>query len=422
MPTPAPEPRAALVALFGDVVGALDPAERVAAAVRARLPAGTRVRLLAVGKAAAAMALGATSALGDRLAGGLVVAPAVADLPPGLELQIGAHPRADARSEAAGRALLGAASAGGADRVLMLVSGGASALAELPAPGLALADVQSLVDRLMAGGAPIADLNAVRKHLSALKGGRLAAAAAAPVLTLVCSDVVGDDLATVGSGPTVPDPTTYADAVAACARWAADATGPARDHLDAGARGELGETPKQVRPGDEAMLVAGLATLVDEAAAASLHHLGRPAERVAQPLVGPVEAVAAQVADWLRRPGPRVVVAGGEPTVTLPPAPGVGGRARQLALLVAGALAGRPGWTLLVAGSDGIDGTADAAGAVVDGGTWARVRAAGIDPDRALAACDAGTALAAAGDALVTGPTGVNHADLVVGVVAPPVV
>lgn len=421
MPTPAPEPRAALIALFADVVRALDPAERVAAAVRARLPEG-RVRLLAVGKAAAAMALGATAALGDRLAGGLVVAPAAADLPPGLELAIGSHPRADGRSEAAGRALLAAASAGGADRVLALISGGASALAAVPATGLALDEVQALVDRVMAGGAPIAELNAVRKHLSALKGGRLAAAAAAPVLTLVCSDVVGDDLATVGSGPTVPDPTTYADAVDACARWAADAAGPARAHLEAGARGERDETPKQPRPGDDALLVTGIATLVQEAAAASSRHLGRRAEVVAEPLVGPVEAVAARVADWLRQPGPRVVVAGGEPTVTLPRSPGRGGRARQLALLVARELADRPGWSLLVAGSDGIDGAADAAGAVVDGGTWARVRAAGIDPDRALAACDAGTALAAAGDAVVTGPTGVNHADLVVGVVSPAVV
>ena len=417
MPTPATEPRAALVALFDDVTRALDPAERVAAAVRARVPAGARARVLAVGKAAVAMALGAAAALGDRLAGGLVVAPAVAELPPGVDLAIGSHPRADARSEAAGQALLAAASAGGADRVLALISGGASALAVVPAPGLATGEVQALVGRVMAGGAPIADLNAVRKHLSALKGGRLAAAATAPVLTLVCSDVVGDDLATVGSGPTVPDPTTYADAVAACARWAADATGPARDHLEAGARGERDETPKQPRPGDEALLVAGIATLVQEAAAAGARHLAGPVEVVDEPLVGPVEEVAARVADWLRDPGPRVVVAGGEPTVALPPSPGRGGRARQLALLVARALADRPGWTLLAAGSDGIDGTRDAAGAVVDGSTWDRVRAAGIDPDRAVAACDAGTALAAAGDQLVTGPTGVNHADLLVGVV-----
>ncbi len=285
----------------------------------------------------------------------------------------------DAASEAAGRAALVLAAGVPHDGVLLaLISGGASALAAVPAPGLSLADKIARTSALAARGAPIAELNALRASLSAIKGGRLAAACAAPVVTLVASDVVGDALAHVGSGPTL---------------------GPARGG----------------RPDDVAVLTGGVATLAQATAIAAAAVLPGEVAVVDARLEGDVVDVAARLAAGIAgASGPRTLIWAGETTIALPARPGRGGRARHLALLVARALAGRPGWGLLVAGSDGIDGTDDAAGAIVDGDTWAALAAAGIDGDAALAACDAGAALAGVAAALVTGPTGVNHADVLI--------
>jgi hydroxypyruvate reductase len=362
-----PAPAEILVELFRETVRRLDPAALIEAELA---DAGGSYELVAVGKAAVPMALGAARALGDRLTGGLVVAPEPAELPAGLRLMVGAHPVPDARSERAGRALLATAAGCRADRLLALVSGGASALAAVPAPGLTLAEKAARVAEVMAAGAPIGAINALRTRLSAIKGGRLAAACPVPVTTLVISDVVGDDLAVVGSGPTICDPP---------------------------------------RPGDRARLVAGVGRLVDTAAEVAGER-GLPVAVRDRAVTGDVAEVCAAVTGDLGR---GLALWGGEPTIALPPDPGVGGRAHQLALLCARAVAGRSDATVLVAGSDGIDGVTGAAGAVVDGATWAAVRAAGVDPERALARCDAGTALAAAGAQLVTGRTGVNHADLI---------
>ncbi len=383
--------RAALRAVLDDALAAVDPAAATARAltradVSARLT-GRVVTIAAVGKAAHAMADGAVEALAARgviVQGGLVVGPrggraGRAATAPGIEVRFASHPVPDDASESAGRALLALAAAVPASGLLLaLVSGGASALAAVPAGGLPLAEKVARTTAVARAGASIRELNAVRVSLSAIKGGRLAAACAAPVVTVVCSDVVGDDPAVVGSGPTV---------------------GPAA-----------------VGRSDDAVVVAsGISSLAAAVAAAVTRRLPGLVTVVDEAVEGEVEALASKVVEAIRgAEGPSTLIWAGEPTLCVPTTAGRGGRARHVAALVAGRLAERGGWTLLAAGSDGVDGTADAAGAIVDGGTWARSAAAGVDADAALAGFDVGRALAAAGDAVVTGPTGVNHADLVV--------
>ena len=335
----------------------------------------------------------------------------------------GAHPVPDARSEAAGRALLAAAARSRpGQEIVALISGGGSALTAVPAPGLCLADKAEAIARLMAAGAPIAELNCVRRHLSAFKGGRLARASAARVTTLVVSDVVGDRLADVASGPTVPDPTSFADACDVIERrlgWDVVPEAAARRLRD-GRRGLVPEGLAGMRPGDRAFLLLGLGALVEAAAEEARRDpaLIGPIEVLPERLEGDVSAVAARLARYIADRDAGLLIAGGEPTVSLPRRPGRSGRAQHLALLLAralaegGQLAGRD-VAFLVAGSDGVDGVSQAAGAIVERDTWERIRAAGLDPEAHVAACDAAAALAAVGAQLVTGPTGVNHADLI---------
>jgi glycerate-2-kinase len=393
--------------LFGATLERLDSAALVASALHA-VEIDTDVVVLAVGKAAARMATGAVSALGARVVSGLVVVPEADHVPAPLVMRVGSHPVANPASERAGRALLDAASRAAAHQtVLALISGGASALAAVPAPGLTLSDKNFAVSAVMASGAPIGDINTVRKHLSAIKGGRLAAASRAPVLSLISSDVVGDDLASIGSGPTVPDPTTNADALAILQRTGAPIAKRVEQHLRRAA-----DTPKQLDERCGALLVAGTGALVDAAVTAR-----DGVEQLARNVTGDVADVARMLAgaardaarDAVARGRVVVRVAGGEPTVALPPNPGQGGRAQQLALLVARDIAGLDNVAVLAAGSDGIDGNTTAAGAVVDGQTWSE---AGHDPAGALRRCDAYTALDIADALLVTGRTGINHADL----------
>jgi hydroxypyruvate reductase len=405
--------------IFARALARVEPAGPTARAL-ADLDLADSVVLLATGKASVGMAAGAEAALGRRIAGRVVVAPPGHAPSPGV--LVGSHPVPDARSEAAGRALLAAAASAHPDQdVVALISGGGSALSAVPADGLDLADKARAVAHLMAAGAPIGDLNAVRRHLSALKGGRLAAASAARVTTIVISDVVGDALHEVASGPTVPDPTGFDDACAVVERWSGwDALPAAVVHrLEAGRRGELDEMTA-LRPRDRALLLLGLSALV-EAAADEARRESPVVDLVGERLEGPVDAVAELLAARMLASRGAVIAAGGEPTVTLPSGAGRSGRAHHLALLMARVLdaAGAPGDAVLVAGSDGADGASGAAGAVVEHDTWRRIRAAGLDPAAHLARCDAAAALAAAGAQIVTGPTGVNHADLVLAFRAP---
>jgi glycerate-2-kinase len=302
----------------------------------------------------------------------------------------------------------------------VLLSGGGSALAVAPAAGLAFADKADAVQAVMRGGATIQRLNAVRKHLSALKGGRLGARLApAPVTVLVLSDVPGDDLSSIASGPLAPDPTTYADALEAVADAGARLPDPVRAHLEAGLRGEREETPK---PGDARLagvthrLLAGPVHLA-RAAADAARARGFQAEAEPAPLTGDVAEVAARLAAWARAHagrGRRLLAFGGEPTIRVPPSATApdGGRAQHLALLAARELAGLPA-AVLAAGSDGRDGPTEQAGAVADGGTWDAARAAGVDLDRVLAEARSGPAALAVGAAIPRVETGTHLCDLV---------
>jgi hydroxypyruvate reductase len=396
-------------------------ARLVAAALAAEPPPPGPVRLLALGKAAPSMVRAALAALGDRARDALCVAPAGAGDPgPGVRVLEGSHPRPDRRSLAAGSALLAWAGEGRGLPVLALVSGGGSALAVAPADGISFEEKVDAVAALMRAGATIGELNALRKHLSRLKGGRLAAALApSEVRVLVLSDVPGDDLSTIASGPFAPDPTTFADAQRFVAERAAALPRAVAARLASGARGELEETPK---PGDPRLarvthrILAGPVDLA-RAAADEARERGFTAEADPAPLAGDVADVAARLAAWARAHagrGKRLLALGGEPTIAIPPgAPAPdGGRAQHLALLAASAIAGLPA-AFLAAGSDGRDGPTEQAGAVVDGATAAAARAAGIDVGAALASARSGPAAVATGAAIPREDTGTHLCDLV---------
>ena len=308
--------------------------------------------------------------------------------------------------------------------MLCLVSGGGSALLPAPVAGVTLAEKQAVTRLLLEAGATINELNAVRKHLSGLKGGQLARVAApAPVVALLLSDVLGDPLDVIASGPTAPDPTTFADALAVLDGFALRDRVPvsARRHLEAGAAGTVAETPK---PGDPLFervtnCVIGNNGLVTEAAAREAARLGFPPLVLTGRLQGEAREVArvfaailAESAQSARPVGrPACLLATGETTVTVR-GPGKGGRCQEFALALAPALSALPGVVVLAAGTDGSDGPTDAAGALVDWTTLERARARALDPRAALAANDAYHFFAGLGDLVVTGPTGTNLLDL----------
>jgi glycerate 2-kinase len=399
------ELRADALGIFRAALAALEPSALARRAAE-KLPRGRETRLIAVGKAAVAMARGISEV--RPLAARLTVTKDGHGEP---ALHAG-HPVPDERSQAAGQAVLAAAAAA-TDLLVVALSGGASALVVAPAWGLTLAEKVAATGAVAAAGADIRTLNTVRKHLSALKGGRLALAARAEVVALVLSDVLGDDLATIGSGPVSPDPTTFGEALA-IARAAPGVPPRVLDVLAAGARGELAETPKAPLAHVRAEVLAGPDDLVRAAAeaAAARGYAVTTETRV----VGEAAAVGARLAEKAAKLAPgSAFVAGGEPTVKLPPKPGRGGRAQHVALAAA-AHGLPPGAVVLAVGSDGTDGPTADAGGLVDAGTAAR---AGLPLADALARFDAGTALAAAGDLVTTGPTGNNLCDLFVVLTRP---
>lgn len=373
------------------------------------------VCIVAAGKAAASMARAAAEIVGTT-AYAIVPHESVPAGSSSVTAVGAAHPLPDAAGVAATEALLERVGSAAADTlVVFLLSGGASALLVAPADGVELADKQAVTRALLHAGVDIGTLNTVRKHLSRVKGGGLARAArgAAGLWTLVLSDVVGDDLATIGSGPTVADPTTFADAIAVLGRHLPGDEVPAsvRAHLAAG-------SAETLKPGDPLLtrsrvqVLAGNRTAV-EAAAAAARRLGYRTCIVDEPLAGDAAAAGRALVGRLDAEpddGPVAVITGGETTVQVVRG-GLGGRSQQLALAAALALAGRPG-VVLAAGTDGVDGPTDAAGALVDGETARRLRVAGVDPAVALAATDSHRALDAVGALVRTGPTGTNVADV----------
>ncbi len=390
-----------------------------------------RLLLAAFGKAAPAMAQAAADLLGDRLAAGVVVTKdghaAGYALPPRVKVFESGHPVPDergVRAAAAVDALLEGLTE--RDHLLALISGGASALLPYPAEGVSLADLQTLTGLLLRSGASIHELNAVRKHLDRFKGGQLARRAApARVSALALSDVVGDRLDVIASGPTAPDPTTYADARNILRKYNVMDTAPTAI-VEALREGLAGRRAETVKPGDAVFarvrneIVASnrLAALGAVSAAellgyhtllltTSLEGEAREAGKFAAALV----RAERQYDGPLARPA--CLVMGGETTVTVR-GEGKGGRNQELALAAALALEGEPGWALMALATDGTDGPTNSAGAIVDGGTVERGREAGLDAQRALAQNDSYPFLEAAGAQMHTGPTGTNVNDLLV--------
>lgn len=379
--------------------------------------AGRRVLVAGAGKASHALATELEDVLGDRITGGAIAVKPEQARPLGrIEVLAAAHPVPDERSLAAGRRLLDIArSADPGDLLITLITGGSSSLAVVPAAGLSLADKILLNRLLLASGADITEMNSVRKHVSALKGGRLAAACRGEVLNLSVSDVVGDAV-DVFISPAVPDPTTFADAREVCDRHALWARLPAAVAGRLRSARAEDETPK-VLARVSTHVLATAATMC-EAAAEEARRLGYDARVVGLDLVGDAAEGGAAFARRLLREAPgTALVAGGEMTVTLEldvPA-GTGGPSQEAALAAALELDGSGSTCVLCMDSDGIDGPSDAAGGLVDDLTTGAATDAGIDIAGALAAHDAGTALRALSDLLVTGPTGTNVNDLKVG-------
>jgi len=426
------------LAIFQAGLAAVDPAAAIEAHCRRdgrRLHVGRRIydlsayaaiRIVGAGKASAAMAGALERLLEDRLQEGLVIVKYDHGEPlRTVRIMEAGHPLPDENGCRGARQVLAMAQAAGPrDLVFCLLSGGGSALLPLPADGLTLAHKQAVSDVLLSCGADIHDINTVRKHLSAIKGGRLAAAVRpARLCTLVLSDVVGDDLDSIASGPTVPDPGTFQDAMAVVERYGIAPRLPdaVRRHLQAGLAGEIAESPKPGAPcfATHYPLIVGSNRQCVDAARAAARARGYHTLALSSVIEGETRHVARVHAAMGREilatgqpaPAPACLVSGGETTVTLKGG-GRGGRNQEFALAAALDIDGAEEIVILSGGTDGSDGPTDAAGALVDGHTAARARARGMNPRRHLEDHDAYPLFQRLGDLIVTGPTRTNVMDL----------
>jgi len=411
------EDRALLTALFDTAVAAAEPE----AALRAHLPDRPKGRTIVIGAGKGAAQLAAAfERLWDGPLTGVVVTRYGYAMPcDHIRVLEAAHPVPDEAGLVASAALLDAVTGLTADDlVVALICGGGSALLPAPPEGLTLADEQALNHALLRSGAPIGVMNAIRKHASRIKGGRLTVAAApARVVSLVVSDVPGDDPAEVASGPTVPSSVTLEEARAMVSAYGIELPANLAAHLamDAARAPDPGDAPftrAEVR-------VIASARLSLEAAAAEAERRGIPASILSDAIegeakdVGQVHAALAREIATRNRPltAPVLLLSGGETTVTIRGPGGRGGRNTEFLLSFARAVAGLDGIAAMAADTDGIDGSEDNAGAFADGTSAARMRKAGVDPAAALAGHDAWGAFAAVGDLFVPGPTGTNVND-----------
>jgi len=414
------QPRELLRAMFDAAVTAADPTAKLRSFLPQPPGPGARVFVGGAGKCSARMAQALEAAWPDVKLTGLVVVPYGYALPcKQIEIVEAGHPVPDESGMAAARRMLkevGRLNPG--DLFLFLVSGGGSALLTLPTDDITLAEMQEVNRQLLACGAAIDEINAVRKHLSQIKGGRLAAAAnGATVVTLAISDVPGDAPAVIASGPTVPDPSTYADARAVVDRYRLELPLSVRTHLVTGPD----ETPKWGDPrlrGSVYRLVASPKASLDAAAAVAEENgvtpllLGDEIEGESRE----VAKVMAGIAKAVMRHGqpvktPAVLLSGGETTVTLRGRPGKGGRNSEFLLALLVALDGAAGIHAIACDTDGIDGSEDAAGALISPQSLARIRQAGIDVKARLDAHDSYSVFQTLGDLVVTGPTLTNVND-----------
>jgi glycerate 2-kinase len=383
---------------------------------------GRPLHVVAVGKAAAAMAAAFSSLSHLSIRGAIAIGThSHANLPPTVEWLESSHPYPDGRSEAAGnRAIAVAQTVHSGEALVILLSGGASALMASPIDGLSLADKIETTRLMMTAGADIHALNTVRRHLSKVKGGRLAAACVGTTITLAISDVVGDDLHAIGSGPGVPDESTWADAAAALERFGGDA------HSDSvmavvrgGLAGQVADTPKPGHPSLARAQAQVIGSRLDAMEGARLAAI----ERGYHPIVMP-ESITGEARDvapgWLgrarelaaRTARPACVISSGETTVRVT-GKGMGGRNLEFALSLAESIAGQPGMAMASIGTDGIDGSSGVAGGMVDGTSMARAAAAGLaSPGHYLAANDSFAFFAPLGDVVRLGRTDTNVGDL----------
>ncbi|MCT9072910.1 glycerate kinase type-2 family protein [Cupriavidus gilardii] len=410
------DPRALLRELFDTAVAAVSPGQ----CLPPQLPPPPKGRTVVIGagKAAASMAQAVEANWQGELSGLVVTRYGHGAPCSRIEVVEAAHPVPDAAGQQAAQRMVELVKGLSADDlVLCLISGGGSALLAAPAPGLTLADKQAVNKALLRSGANIGEMNCVRKHLSALKGGRLALQCApARVETLLISDIPGDDPTLIASGPTLPDATTCADALAVIDKYGIEVPAAVRAHLESGA----GETPK---PGDarfEGHRSVTLATAQQalEAAAARARALGIEAHILSDCIEGEAREVAlvhAALARQVTQRGqpwrkPCVLLSGGETTVTVR-GKGRGGRNAEFLLSLAVALDGLPGVHAIAADTDGIDGSEDNAGALLSPDTLARAAARGVSARARLADNDGYGFFAALDDLIVTGPTRTNVND-----------
>lgn len=391
------------------------------------------VHVVGFGKAAASMAHAVEEILGDRIGGGIVTVKEGHALPlKRVRVVEASHPIPDERGlNAAGEITGILESLGEGDLVICLISGGGSALLPLPVDGVSLADKGASTQALLDAGASIHEMNALRKHLSRVKGGKLVRMAyPATMVSLVLSDVVGDDPDTIASGPTVPDGTTYATCLEVVDRLRirSKLPEPVLEHLKAGVEGGRPETPKV---GDPAFarthyVLVGNNALALRAAAEAAQSRGYRSLILSSRIVGETREAArmhAAIAIECRSTGhpippPACILSGGETTVTIR-GPGKGGRNQEFALAAGIDLSGIPGVVLMSVGTDGTDGPTDAAGAVVDGTTVARAEAMGLDPRSALDENNAYPFFQKLGDLLITGPTRTNVMDVRILLIGP---
>lgn len=434
---PASSARPILKTLIAAGLSAADPYQATLRTVSLRghsLRVGRRIydlrridRVIAVGagKASARMALALERLLGARLDGGLaVVKPGYGTPTRRIPIFAAGHPIPDhAGLRAAARLQRLIRDLTARDLLFVLLSGGASSLLPAPVPGVSLRDKQRTTRLLLRSGAAIQEVNAVRKHLSLLKGGQLAALTNATVVTLILSDVIGDDIGTIGSGPTAPDPTTFADAIGVLKRRRIWRITPAavRRHLLRGRRGAVSET---LKPGSRRLQtvqheIIGNNRAMLRAVARAAQEAGLPTRVLPAALVGEASKAAQR---FIRLAGPSIrkrvtsqlpacVIAGGEPTVTVT-GRGKGGRAQEFAAAAAIEIAGLPRAWLAAIGTDGTDGPTDVAGAIITGETAAQAGKLGVNLRSALRRHDTYPALRALNCHVRTGPTGTNVNDL----------
>ncbi len=435
-----------LMNLFLAAVASVDPARLVEAALtcdsngislsgggaRSILPWSSveRIFLVGGGKAGRPMAQAAISALEGKVAAGAIAVPkGEGGYLDAAQLIEAGHPLPDEGSRDASQAMLDLVSrAGKNDLVIALISGGGSAMISAPPEGVSSSDKESVVRLLLRSGADITEFNTVRKHLSRVKGGRMAQAAhPARVWSLMLSDVPGDDPSVIASGPFSPDPSTYGDArkVLVDRKLYGAIPGTVREHIEAGVSGMVPETPK---PGDPSLERVSLAVIgsnrVALNAAADAAREGGAGAVLVLPgfLRGEARECALAFVEELRKAeasAPRgqsvVLIAGGETTVTVH-GKGKGGRNQEFVLSAAVEIAGMPGRAVLSGGTDGIDGPTDAAGAYADGATVSRAAVLGISPEAHLDRNDAYPFFRALSDLVITGPTGTNVTDIAIGI------